>query len=97
VNISTCPAVPGDIELIANISPLSLIAILCPNLLPEPGSLLVMDFSWYHVFVVLPSTVGIQLYMYTMPVSLLYPGADTKRYLGVVVLVLNQLVGVEEV
>ena len=35
-NISTLPALPGAIELTANMSPLSLACTLCPNLCPLP-------------------------------------------------------------
>ena len=87
MNISTLPALPGASELTASMSPLSFASTLCPNLCPEPPSGASIAVSDVHVSYVDPSAPTPQVYMYTLPVSVACPGAETNRYLSGVVLV----------
>ena len=86
-NISTFPALPGAIELTANISPLSFASSLCPNLCAEPPAGDIIDASCVHVSYVDPSAPIPHVYMYTTPVSFECPGAETNKYFLAVLLV----------
>ena len=69
----------------ANISPLSLAANLCPNLQPPLTSAGCIDVVCTQVLYVDPSAPTPQTYICTIPVSLSYPGADTNIYFVFVV------------
>ena len=84
VNISTMPADPGDTLLMAMMSALSLTTTRCPNLLPEPCSVLNIAESCLHTCMVLSPTSFCSVCRYTTPVSELNPGAEAKRNLGLV-------------
>ena len=78
--MSTLPALPGAVELTANMSPLSLTSKRWPNLCPDPPSAESIVAHWVHESYVDPSAPIPHSYMYTLPVSELSPGADTNMY-----------------